>query len=878
MLCFIRLGGLSHREQRERELANEIEANLQMHIDDNLSSGMTPQQARREAILKLGGVEPTLQAYRERSTLPFLESLLQDLRFAIRQLAKNPGFTFTAILVLALGICASVSIFAFVDAALIKPLPYENPSRLVALFEHGKMFPRSNLSYRDYVDWKKLNRVFGSLDAFGGRGYLLSTPAGAEPVRGIRVSDGFFQTLGVAPVLGRAFSEGEDQPGAPRTVILSYATWQKRFGGRPDALGETVTLSSAPYTIVGVLPQDFHFALEGSPEFWTTMQAVGNCDLRRTCHNIFAVARLKDGISIQTASANLQSIAQQLEKQYPDSNRGRGAVVMSLGEAIVGDILPILLVLWAGAGLLLLIACINVSSLLLVRSESRRREMAVRGALGASPARLIRQFATEALVLVTAGTALGIACAEGAMQLLIKLISTDMLAGMPYLQGLGLNPRVMGFAGSIALFATLLFSITPSLRLGAAELHDGLAEGGRTAAGTTWRRLGANLVVLELATAVVLLVGAGLLGKSSYRLMHVDVGFAPDHLATVDIAVPDTTYPQPEQKVALGRQIVGRIASLPGVKSVGISSLLALSGNGNTDWIRFVGRSYNGQHNEVNQRDVSSDYLTTLRAKLLRGRYFTDAEDASKPLVVVINRTMAEHFFPGEDPIGKQFGDTDLSPKSIKQIIGVIDNVQEGTLDSETFPSVYYPFNQDPDSYFTVAVRTSQAEDSILPTLIAAIHQIDPNIGTLNESTMNDRINDSQTAYLHRSSAWLVGGFAATALLLGVIGLYGVVAYSVSRRTREIGVRMALGAQRTTVARFILKEAGQLVALGITLGILGSQVTTTLLRGLLFGVHSWDVATLATVSFVLGLSALLASYIPARRAASINPTDALRAE
>jgi len=416
------------------------------------------------------------------------------------------------------------------------------------------------------------------------------------------------------------------------------------------------------------------------------------------------------------------------------------------------------------------------------------------------------------------------------------------------------------------------------MRLGAVELHEGLAEGGRTAAGTTWRRFGANLVVLELATAVVLLVGAGLLGKSFYRLMHVDAGFVPDRLATVDVALTDVTGNKEEHRVALGREIVGRVASLPGVTSVGLSNQLVLAGNGNTDWIRFVGRPYDGEHNEVNQRDVSSNYLATLHAKLLRGRYFTDAEDASTPPVAVINRAMAERYFPGEDPIGKQFGDTDLSPKSIRQIIGVIDNVQEGTLDSEIWPAVYYPFNQSSDTYFALVVRTSQSEESILPTLVAAIHHVDPNIGTLNESTMSSRINNSQTAYLHRSSAWLVGGFASTALLLGVIGLYGVVAYSVSRRTREIGVRMALGAQRSTVERLILREAVRLVASGIALGILGSLAATTLLQRLLFDVHSWDIATLGSVAVVLGLSALLASYIPAQRAASINPVEALRAE
>jgi predicted permease len=873
----IRFSGLRGKERREREMQAEFDSHIAMHIDDNLRAGMSADEARLEALLRLGGLEPLKQAYRERSTAPFLEHLILDLRFALRQLRKSPGFAGAAVLVLALAMCASIAIFTFVDAALLKPLPYPKPARLVAVTESTPQFPRGNLSYLDYKDWKASNKAFDSLDVSGGGGFLLSTGAGVEPIQAARVSAGFFRTLGVHPLLGRDFTPADETPGRSHTVLLSYATWKQRFGGRTTVLGEGLNLSGETYTVIGVLPAEFQFAPHGAAEFWTTIDPKNPCVLRRSCHNLDGIARLKDGVSVQQALAKMTLISKRLERQYPDSNRGQGASVVPLVEVIAGSLRPILMLLLGGAALLLGIACVNVASLILARSESRRREMALRSALGASLTRLVTQFVIEGFVLVAGASVAGLFLAQWAIEGMEKLIPADMLAYLPFLSHLSLDSRVVAYAATLSVPAIVVFSVIPILHLMKSKMRDGLAEGSRGSAARGWRRLGSRLVVIELAMAMVLLVAAGLCAKSLHRLLQVELGFHPDHLATIEVAAPDGQYAE-DRSVARARDIVRKLSSLPGVRSAAVTTVLPVSFNGNTDWIRFVGKPYDGKHIEVNERDVSSEYFRTIGATLVRGRYFSDAEDQSKPKVVIINETLARKYFPGEDPIGKQIGDTSLTPKSIKTIIGMVKDIRDGALDSEIWPAEYHPFNQDPSNYVSAIVRTWQQPEGILTALRPAIQQTHPEVGTREESTIQTLMSNSMTAYLHRSSAWLVGGFAVMAFLLGVVGLYAVIAYSVSQRTREIGVRMALGAESRAVYKLILQEAGWLVAFGISVGAVSSLVAATVGRKMLFGVSSWDVQTLLAVAALLGSSALAASFVPARRATKVNPVEALRAE
>ena len=873
---FRKLQQLIGRDRFDRELSEEMAYHREQMEEELRGRGMSVEQAHRAARRQFGN-DLQLREQSQDVTAFRLESTLQDLRFAARQLRKNPGFAGTAVLVLALGLAASITIFAFVDAALLQPLPYQNPSRLVVAYETTSSCRECKLSYPDYLDWKKTNTVFSSLEAWEATVHLWRSPEGVQSVRSAHVSGGFFRSLGVAAMLGRVFTDRDDTPAAPRGVVLMYDTWQSRFGGRPDIVGQQVILDNAAYSVMGVLPREFHFAMRAA-EFFTTIHDPNRCEQSRGCHDVEGFGRLRDGVSLESAKAEMKALAERLAKEYPESNKGRGARLVTFRDAIVGDIRPTLLVLSSGAGLLLLIAYVNVASLLLVRAESRRRETVLRGVLGASVGRLMRQFVTEGVLLVAVAAGLAIPAAAAAIPRLFQLIPERRLRGMPYFRDAGLHPGVLLFAGAVSLLAVAVFSVTPVLRLSLSNLREDLAEGGRGAAGTLWKRFGSNLVAAELAIAMTLLASAGLLGKSLYRMFHVDLNFNSANLATLEVNVRGAGYERSDQVRALSGRLMEHIPAIPGVVSAAHTSDLPITCNCDSMDFRVLGHAWYGEDDKALRRQTSAGYFKVLQARLIAGRVYTEADDSSKPRVVVINRALAERFFAGEDPIGRTIGDAKLSPKSLAKVIGVVDDVREGDLVEPLAPALYYPFQQDPDGTLFLVVRTEPAPASMMASLVRGIHQVDPNLGVRNEFVMDDRINDSPAAFLNRSSAWLVGGFAVSALLLGAIGLYGVIAYSVSQRTREIGVRMALGAQRGAVYRLILGQAGLVAAVGIVAGLGCSIPAARLLRGLLFGVQSWDAPTLIGVAMVLAICALLASYLPARRAASVNPVEALRAE
>lgn len=870
---------LFSRRRRYDELSQSIHEHIEEKIADLTDRGMTREEAERTARCQFGNVTRIEECSREVWQWPTLESIVADLGYTLRQFRRSPGFAVTATVVLALGIGASIAIFSFVDAALLEPLPYADPNRLMAVNESSLESPLWPLAYPDFVDWQRTNKSLSSLDVFAGTGFLLRTGGGPEPVTAGRVSGGFFRTLGVQPILGRDFAAGEDRLGGPNLTLISYGAWLHRFGGRNDAVGQTVSLDNTAYTILGVLPRSFSFALAGNAEFWVPINTLSRHEQTRNFFNFFGVGRLRDGVSRQTAQAEMTAIEKQLQKQYPNPGRELTAQVVPLTEVFVGNVRPILLTLLGGALLLLTIACVNVASLVLVRSESRRREVAVRGALGASRGRLARQFAVEGLVTAASGGLSGVLFAAALMRVLSKLVPKDMAAKMPFLDGVNLNLHTIVFACGVALGAALLLAGTATVRLSFENLHDGLAAGDRGVASRLWQRLGANLVVIELGIAVVLLAGAGLLGKSFYRLLQVPLGFDPNQVATVRVTAPDQIYKAGKGRMSeFSRSLVERVKSLPGVKSVAMTSLIPAQCDCMSDRPHFPPRPYQGEQNEVDERHVSPGYLPALRVALVRGRFFTEDDDGTKPGVAVINDALARKFFPGEDPVGQKIANDEGGRDTEWEIVGVVSDIHEGALDAPVAPTEYFPLNQTGDGSFTLVVRTEQDATTLLPELVRTLHQMGPNLGVSDEGTLLAKIEGTQAALLHRFAAWLIGGFALVALVLGVVGLYGVIAYSVSQRTREIGVRMALGAERRAVYGLVMGQAGWLTLAGLALGLPGAIGVATLIRKMLFGVAAWDAATLTAVAALLGTAAMAASFLPARWAASVDPVEALRRE
>jgi predicted permease len=809
-----------------------------------------------------------------------METLLQDIRYGVRILARSPGFTVVAVLVLALAIGANVTIFTFVDAALLRPLPYDKPDQLVAIFDARKsqVSSRFEASYPDFLDWQQQNQVFSSLAGYNGPGgRVLTGSSGPEMVENARVTDNFFQTLGVQPLLGRTFRRGEEQMAAPRYAILPYGWWQKRFGGRKDVIGQSLTIDGNPTTIIGVLPRDFHFAPLGDPDIYTTLHAEGGLLERRNLHWLNVIGRLKPNVSRDQAQAAMNTLMANMEQQYPDSHRELRTVSMPLAELITGNTKPILLVLLGAVGLLLLIACANIANLLLARSAARAKEIAIRTALGARRWRVVRQLLTEGMVLVSVGTMLGVVLAVWTTRLMIRVLPEQMRQGMPYLRNASIDFSTLVFAGVVAVATALLFSMAPAVRLSSPGLNDALKEGGRLSAAGSWKKAGSSLVVAEVAISAVLLIGSGLLLRSLYHLLSIDAGFNASHLTTFYVFPASHRYDKDEQQIVLHRNLMEKLLTVPGVTAAGSTSTLPVVG-GNTILYRVVGAPMTLLANEANSREISPGYLPALQAKMRAGRNFDERDTPASPQVVMINETLARSVFGSVNPVGKQIVFTFNAKQKPREIVGVVGDVHEGALDVEGKPAIYTPFAQSPDNVFAVVVRSTVAPGALRPALEKAVHAVDPEIVVVEMQTMEDLIAESPVATLHRYPAWLVSVFAASALLLGIIGLYGIVSYSVSQRTREIGIRMALGAQRANVLKMVLADGTRLAAYGIATGVIAALVAAYFLRSILFGVKPWDPLTLVIVAAVLAGVGVIASYLPARRASRLDPIQALHYE
>jgi macrolide transport system ATP-binding/permease protein len=809
------------------------------------------------------------------------ETILQDLRYALRTLIKSPRFTSIALITLMLGIAANVAIFTFVDAALLRPLPYHDASRLMYVFDSRSMDAndRFDTSYPDLLDWRAQQQIFECLAAFSRNQVLWRGKKTPELLSSAMVTDNFFTTLGVRPVAGRDFRVGEDLASAPRYVLLSYSWWQRQFGGK-NVIGQALSLDDKQNIIIGVLPPNFHFAPAGDPDVWVTVHAEGPY-LRRNLYWLGVLGRLKPGVSRETAATAMNVIAGRLEKAYPLSNDKLRTQVVPINEVIVGKIRPILLVLLGAVVLLLLIACSNVANLLLARSLARRNEMAIRTALGASRTRLIGLMLTEGLMLSYVGTALGLGMAYWTVKAFVAMIPATRLDAMPYLKYASVDSSVLLLAFLLATIIGVVFALAPALQAANANVQSALKDGSRGSHSASWRRLASALVIGEVALAMVLLAGSGLLVKSLYRMLNVNPGFDQHNLLGVSVGLSQMRFPltAPDARLQAYQKLLEQVRALPGVKSVGISNILPVSGGGNTSNLRVVGQpSKLAEGWDANSRVVNQTYFQTLGAELVQGSWFTAADNAIGPQRVIVNQTLVDQHMQGLDPLKQQILFTYSDKEKPRQIAGVVRDVKEGPLDMPAHPAVYTPMEASPYLNFSLIIRTERRPDALVSEVKNAVRQVDPDALTYEVQTMEDRIQRSPAAFLHRYPAVLAAVFAFLALLLGTIGLYGLVAYSVSQRTQEIGIRMALGAQHNNVLQMILLQGIRLIAPGIAVGILAAILVSYLMRSMLFGIHSWDPAIFALVTGLLTVVTLTASYVPARSATKVDPMVALRHE
>jgi putative ABC transport system permease protein len=876
----VRLCGLFHRKQREREFAEELESHLAFHIEDNLRAGMSPEEARRWALIKLGGVTLTQERYREQGGLPMLETLIQDLRFGLRMLQKNPGFSLIAILTLALGIGANTAIFSVVNAVLLRPLPYRDAEQLVMVWHRnvnqgGLQAGNFELSPANFLDLQKQNQSFAQIAAFVNHDFNLTSGGEPERVMGWQTSSTLFDVLGIAPVMGRGFTANDDRDGAEPVVVISHGFWQRRFGGQANALGQTLRLDERNVTVIGVLPPGFEFPVKGS-DLWMTLSMNAGQANARAAFVLSAVARLKSGVTMAQASSEMETISLSLESAFPRSNAGVRFAVEPLRERQGGNARTTLYLLLGAVGCVLLIACVNVANLLLARAAVRERELALRAALGAGRQRLLRQMLTESALLSLLGGGGGLLLAWWGVRALRVLDP----GGLVRLDQVSLDGRVLSFTLGVSLLTGVLFGLAPALQSSRLNLNQALKEGGRGTAGKADNRLRGAFVIAEVALSLVLLVGAGLLIRSFVHLLNVDTGFRPERLLTLRVELSQAKVQDPAQAAGFYQQVLERIQALPGVEAASVVNALPIATPGMRSSLTFEDQpdSPPGQPQLGNNRVVSPDYFRSLGIPLLGGRTLTVQDNASAPPVAVINQSLARRYWGAENPLGKRFklGVRNAASPWLT-VVGVVGDVRQEGLSNAPLPEFYTPFTQAHARMArlrVLAVRTTGDPLALAGAIKSAIWAIDRDQTIYEVQTMDAIV--AKWLAPRRFNLVLLGVFAAFALVLAGVGIYGVISYTVTQRTKEIGVRMALGASRLDIVRLVVRQGMLLTAAGIALGLAASLALTRFIAGFLFEVRAYDPLTLIGVTLLLTAVACFACWLPARRAAKVDPLIALR--
>jgi putative ABC transport system permease protein len=808
-----------------------------------------------------------------------MSALLQDVRYALRMLAKNPGFTAAAVLSLALGIGANSAVFSLVNAVLLKALPYHEPERLVLVWSDDKSqgAHRGQVSATDIADYRARNHVFSEISTYTDFRPVLTGAGDPARIFGAQVGDGFFDVMGAQPLLGRVFTAEEQIEGKDYVTVLSYPLWQKRFAGDPNIIGKTITLSARPYTVVGVMGPEFQSLPRGllpaRAEFYRPVAEPPN-ETERASRHLRAIARLKPGVSLAQAQSEMDVIARQLQVEHPNDDANLGIHLVTLREDLVRPARPALIMLFGAVVFLLLIACANVGNLLLARSIARYREVAIRAALGASRARLVRQFLTESILLSLAGGLLGLLGAIWST----SLIQTFGSRVIPMLSSVEIDLRVLAFTFIISVVTGIVFGSAPALRASRLDLNETLNDGGRTpGAGTSRSPLQSALVVTEVALAMVLLISAGLLIKTVLRLNSVDPGFNPERALSMNVWLPRAKYPRAENWNAFYDHMLQRIEALPGVEAAGLTSVLPVSDNFDKRTIEVEGQPKSpGELSEFDNYYVTPGYLGAMSIPVVRGRGLTEQDNADAPLAVVVSESLARKLWANENAIGKRVRYYFSAPEAERPwrtVVGIVPDVKQYGLDQSGTPALYVPQLQLPNSTMTLVVRTRVEPASMIEAVRREISAIDPEQAVFNVKTLEQWLTESIA--LRRISMFVLAGFAALALLLAAIGIYGVLAQSVMQRTHEIGIRMALGAQMRDVLRLILNHGMALVAFGIVAGIAAALGVTRLMTNLLFGVGATDPGTFAAIALLLGTVAFVACYLPARRAAKLDPMEAL---